>query len=71
MREDWIECTLGDLLTLKNGFAFQSAKKVASCSSHQYLTNVQCWNRHNHGQTIHPKQKFISMNLLQMSCVIT
>ena len=40
-------------------------------SSHQYLTNVQCWNRCNHGQNIHPKQKFILMNLLQMSCVIT
>ena len=38
---------------------------------HQYLTNVQCWNRCNHGQTIHPRQKFISMNMLQMSCVIT
>ena len=23
--------------------------------SHQYLTNVQCWNRHNHGQTIDPR----------------
>ena len=40
-------------------------------ASHHYLTNVQCWNRHNHGQTIHPRQKFISRNLLQMSCMIT
>ncbi len=24
MREDWIECELGDLLKLKNGFAFQA-----------------------------------------------
>ena len=39
--------------------------------SHQYLSKFQCWNRHNHGKTIHPKQKFNSMNLLQMSCVIT
>ena len=38
-------------------------------ASHHYLTNVQCWNRHNHGQTIHPRQKFISRNLLQMSCI--
>ena len=29
--------------------------------SHQYLTNVQSWNR----QTKHPTQKFTSMNLLQ------
>ena len=29
------------------------------------------WNRHNHGQTIHPTKNSISMNLLQMSCVIT
>ena len=39
--------------------------------SHQYLTNVQCWNRRNHSQTKHPKEIFISMNLLQMPCVIT
>ena len=26
--------------------------------SHQYLTNVQCCFRCNHGQTIHPTQKF-------------
>ena len=39
--------------------------------SHQYLTNVQCCNRRNHGQTIHPTDIFISMNLLQMPCVIT
>jgi type I restriction enzyme S subunit len=28
MREDWIECTLDDLLTLKNGFAFKSSKYI-------------------------------------------
>ena len=39
--------------------------------SHQYLTNVQSWNRWFGRQTIHPTQKFTSMNLLQMSCVIT
>ena len=39
--------------------------------SHQHLTNVQCCNRHNHGQTIHPTEIFISMTLLQMSCMIT
>jgi hypothetical protein len=25
MREDWIECELGDLLKLKNGFAFKAS----------------------------------------------
>ena len=38
--------------------------------SHQYLTNVQSWNIRFGGQTIHPTQKFTSMNLLQMPCVI-
>ena len=35
--------------------------------SHQYLINVQFWNRRNHGLTIHSKQKFISYiaNVLQ------
>jgi type I restriction enzyme S subunit len=28
MREDWIECTLDDLLVLKNGFAFKSSKYI-------------------------------------------
>ena len=29
------------------------------------------WNREHQGQTIHPTETFISMNLLQMSCVMT
>ena len=39
--------------------------------SSQYLTNVHCCNRCNHGQTIHPTEIFISMNLLQIHFVIT
>ena len=39
--------------------------------SHQYLTNVQSWNIRFGHQTIHPTQKFTSMNVLQMPCVIT
>ena len=35
------------------------------------MTNVQCWNRLNHCQTIHPTEILISMNLLQMPCMIT
>ena len=51
--------------------SYMQSNRNAALPSHQYLTNVQCWNRHNYSQTIHPKQKFISMNLLQMSFVIT
>jgi type I restriction enzyme S subunit len=29
MREDWITCTLGELLTLKNGFAFKSSNYIS------------------------------------------
>ena len=43
---------------------------VWTISSSQILTNVHC-NRRNHGQTISPTKIFISMNLLQMPCVIT
>ena len=35
-------------------------------SSHQYFTTVQSWNRQFGSQTIHPTQKFSSMNLLQI-----
>ena len=40
-------------------------------ASHQYLTNVQCCYRRFGSETSHPTQKFTSMNLLQMPCVIT
>ena len=30
-----------------------------------------CWNSQHHAQTIHSTEKFISINLLQMFCVIT
>ena len=32
---------------------------------------VKRWNRQFGCETIHPTQKFTSMNLLQMTCVIT
>ena len=35
-----------------------------------FLTNLPSCNRRNHSKTIHPTETFISMNLLQMSCVI-
>ena len=31
---------------------------------------VECWNRQHHGQTIHPTEKFISMDLFQILCVV-
>ena len=31
---------------------------------------VECWNRRFGCEIIHPTQKFTSMNLLQMSCMI-
>ena len=37
--------------------------------THQYLTDVQSCYRHNHGQII-DQESFISMNLLQMPCVL-
>ena len=46
-------------------------KHISGKLSHQYLTNVQSWNIRFGRQTIHPTQKFASMNLLQMPCVIT
>ena len=48
----------------------QAETKITAVESHQYLTNVQCCNRHNHGQTIHPTEIFISMNLLQTPCMV-
>ena len=39
--------------------------------SHQYLTNVQCCYRRFGHETIYPTQKFTSMNMSQIPCVIT
>ena len=73
---DWqncIFCKLFDPLCTENWSLPDSSKfKVDSpCLSHQYLTNVQCCYKRFGHQTIHPTQKFASMNLLQMPCVIT
>ena len=32
---------------------------------------VECWNRQHHGQTIHPTEKFTSMNLYKIIEVVT
>jgi len=37
---------------------------------HQYLTNVQCWNRRFGSETIPPTQEFNQINLFQVTCVI-
>ena len=35
------------------------------------LLVVKGWNRQHHSQTIHPKEKFTSMNLSKILCVVT
>ena len=45
-------------------------RSLVICSSHQYLTNVQSWYRQFGRETIHSTQKFTSMDLLQMSCIV-
>ena len=55
----------------KNFFGCKAAYAKSDLLFHQYLTNVQCWNRRFGCETIHPTQKLTSMNLLHMSCVIT
>ena len=55
--------------------AFLTSNSRIWTSTDSYLINiwrnVQSWNRRFGCETIHSKQKFISMNLFQMSCVIT
>ena len=35
------------------------------------FTGSPSWNRQHHGQTIHPTEKLISMNLFKILCVVT
>ena len=44
-----------------------NSKTIYNAISHQYLTNVQPCYRQFGCQTIHPTQKFTSMNLLQIN----
>ena len=44
MKEDWIECTLGDLLKLKNGFAFKSSKYKNEGIPVLRIGDIQDWN---------------------------
>jgi hypothetical protein len=60
----WLQQQTHPKVMTENGQLRRSA-------SHQYLTNVQSCNRRFGRQTIHPTQKFTSMNLLQMPCFIT
>ena len=36
-----------------------------------FLLVVESWNRQHHGQTIHPTEKFNSINLYKIICVVT
>ncbi|WP_417238102.1 restriction endonuclease subunit S [Bizionia sp.] len=44
MREDWIECTVGDLLKLKNGFAFKSSNYKSEGIPVLRIGDIQDWN---------------------------
>ncbi len=49
--------------------------RILHTAVHCYLINnprdVQSWNRRFGRETIHPTKKITSMNLLQMSCMMT
>ena len=44
MREDWIECTVGDLLKLKNGFAFKSSNYKSEGIPVLRIGDIQDWS---------------------------
>lgn len=44
MKEDWVECTLGDLLKLKSGFAFKSTKYIDEGIPVLRIGDIQDWN---------------------------
>jgi type I restriction enzyme S subunit len=43
MREDWIECNIGDLLKLKNGYAFKSSKYTNEGTPVLRIGDIQDW----------------------------
>ena len=47
MREDWVECTLGDVLKLKNGFAFKSGNYIDEGIPVLRIGDIQDWNVDN------------------------
>jgi hypothetical protein len=57
------------------GVPFQNLANKLNLSNLYYYLNCYVyfgwWNRRFGCETIHPTENFISMNLLQMSCVIT
>ena len=53
-----------EIMVIREIVNYFSCNKV-SMLSHQYLTNVQSCYRRFSRQTIHPTQKFTSMNLLR------
>ena len=44
MREDWIECTVGDLLKLKNGYAFKSSNYKSEGIPVLRIGDIQDWS---------------------------
>lgn len=43
MREDWVECLVGDILKLKNGFAFKSSKYIQQGIPVIRIGDIQDW----------------------------
>src|SRR5690606_30198403 len=43
MMKDWTECKLGDLLTLKNGFAFKSTKYISVGTPVLRIGDINNW----------------------------
>lgn len=49
MREDWVECKLGDLLKLRNGFAFKSSKYIGEGIPVIRIGDIKDWNVDTNG----------------------
>ena len=64
-----IHCTEYDEITMIN----ETRQNIVVLTINIFAVQLNfgsCYTQH-HAQTLHPTEKFISMNLLQMSCVIT
>ena len=55
-----------DSYNLLNIFRLITMRFISSI----FLPVVESWNRHHHGQTIHSKEKLISMNSFKKICVV-
>ena len=44
MKEDWVECALGDIVRLKNGYAFKSNKYTEDGIPVIRIGDIKNWN---------------------------